>query len=146
MTVAASYLKTHMARIHGICVPQTRGVNGVGVGPSTYVVSFPRLLKEVKCLVPGCLEVAHSAVRLHKFFIYLHFRSKAAVFQEGTEPLPHCDFCGMHMPAYRIENQKQTYRCNRETVMRLQWRDLELVQMSREMDIIINGREGDELV
>ena len=44
VTVAESYLNMHMAQIHGICVPQTRGFKkGVG-GTTTYVVSFPRLL------------------------------------------------------------------------------------------------------
>ena len=133
-----------MPRIHGICVPQTRGVNGVGVGPSTYVVSFPRVLKEVKCLVPGCLEVAHSAVRLHKFFIYLHFRSKAAVFQEGTEPLPHCDFCGMHMPAGRIIRHKKTARCNKNTQMRWRRRDVEISARCLEETLSLIGEEEEE--
>ena len=33
-----------MARIHGICIPQTRGVDEVGGGgATTYVVSFPKV-------------------------------------------------------------------------------------------------------
>ena len=63
VTVAASYLKTHMARIRVICVHQTRRVNAVGGGSTTYVVSFPRVLQEVKYPVLGCLSVAHSAQR-----------------------------------------------------------------------------------
>ena len=31
-----------------------------GVEPTTYVVSFPWVLKTVKYPVTGCLEVAHS--------------------------------------------------------------------------------------
>ena len=52
-TVDASYLKAQMARIHGICVPQKRGVEKVREGPTTYVVSFPRLLPEVEFPVLG---------------------------------------------------------------------------------------------
>ena len=44
VTVAVSYFKSRMARSHGICVPQTRGVNEVVGGPTTYVVSFPKVL------------------------------------------------------------------------------------------------------
>ena len=44
MTVAASYLKAHMARSGGICVPQTRGFDEVGGGPTTYVVSLPKVV------------------------------------------------------------------------------------------------------
>ena len=36
VTVTTSYLKTHMAQIHGICVPQTRGVDKAG-GEGNYV-------------------------------------------------------------------------------------------------------------
>ena len=36
--VAASYLKTHMAQIHGLYVSQTRGVDKIGGGKTTYVV------------------------------------------------------------------------------------------------------------
>ena len=81
VTVEASYLKAHMARSHGICVPQTRGVDEVGGGPTTYVVYLPKVLQEVRCPVPGCPEVAHSAGRLHKHFMFCHFRSMVAVVQ-----------------------------------------------------------------
>ena len=50
MTVEALYLRHKMARIHGICVPQTRGVDEVGGGLATYMVSFHRVLHEVKLL------------------------------------------------------------------------------------------------
>ena len=73
MTVVASYLKTHIALIHGICVPQTRGVYDVGGGATTYVVSLHRVLQEVKCPVPRCLAVAHSAGRSRKNFMYRLF-------------------------------------------------------------------------
>ena len=80
VTVAASYLKAHMARSHGICVPQMRRFDEVGGGPTKYVVSFPKVLQEVRCPVPGCPEVVHSAGRLHKHFMYRHYRSKVALF------------------------------------------------------------------
>ena len=53
VTVAQYYLKVHMKRSHGICAPQTRVVDEVRGGPATYVVSFPKVLQEVKCLVSG---------------------------------------------------------------------------------------------
>ena len=81
VTVEASYLKSHMARIHVIYVPQMRGVDEVVVGPDAYVVSSLRVLQEVKCPVPGCPEVAHSAGRIREHFMYCHFISKVAVVQ-----------------------------------------------------------------
>ena len=42
VTVVASYLKSHMARNHGICIPQTMGADEIGGGLTTYVVSLPK--------------------------------------------------------------------------------------------------------
>ena len=63
------------------------------------MVYFPRVLQEVKCPVPGCPAVAHSAGRLREHFMYCHFRSQVLVLQEGVKLLPQFDLCGMHMPA-----------------------------------------------
>ena len=79
--MVSSYLKENMSRSHGICVPQTRGVDEVGGGTTTYVVSFPKVLQEVRYPVPGCPAVAHSAGRLRKHFMFCHFRSMVAVVQ-----------------------------------------------------------------
>ena len=67
--MAASYLKTQKVRVHVMCAPQTMGVDEVGgEGPITYVVSFPRVLQEVKYLVPGCTSVVHNALRTPRAF------------------------------------------------------------------------------
>ena len=115
VTVVASYLKAHTAMIHGIYVPHKRGVNEVGVGTTTYIVSFPKVLKKVRFPVPGFPYMAHRAVRLREHFMFCHFRSKVAVVQEGKKPLPHCDLFCMHMPAGRLNRHRKTVRCNRNT-------------------------------
>ena len=115
-----------MERSHGICIPQTRGVNEVGVGPATYVVYLPRVIQEVKCLVPGCPSVAHRVGRLRENFMYHHFISKVAVVQEGMETLPRYDLCGMHMPTGRLINNRKTARCDKNTQMRWSRRDVEI--------------------
>ena len=53
VTVWNYYLKIHMDLTHSICVPQKREVNEVGGLTTTYMVSFSRLLQEVKCQVLG---------------------------------------------------------------------------------------------
>ena len=80
-----SYLKQHMESLHGICVPQMRGVDKKGEGPTTYVVSLPRILQSVRCLVPGRPVVAHSVGRLQENFMFWHFWSHIAVVQEGKD-------------------------------------------------------------
>ena len=97
VTVEELYLKAHMEIIHGIYAPQTRGFDKVGGGPITYVVSFPRVLQTVKCPVPGCTLVAHSAGRLRENFMYHHFSSKVAAVQEGVEPLTCYELCGIQI-------------------------------------------------
>ena len=108
MAVASLYFRSHMAQIHGICIPHTRGVDEVGGETTTYVVSLPRVLQTVKCLVPGCPAVPHSVGRIWEHFMYHHFWSKVAVVQEGAEPLPRCDLCRMHMPEGWLIKHRQT--------------------------------------
>ena len=102
VTMAQLYIKQHMASLHGVCVPQPRGVNDKGELPTTYVVSLPRILPLVRCPVPGCPAVVHTAGRMRENFMFQHFWSQIAVVQEGKESLPRCDLRGMHMPAGRL--------------------------------------------
>ena len=46
------------------CTAYKEGGNVGGGGEVTYVVSFPWVLKTVRCPVTGCLEVVHSAGQL----------------------------------------------------------------------------------
>ena len=48
VTVAVSYLKAHMAQIHGICVPQMRGVDEVGVRANHLCVVLPQVVADRK--------------------------------------------------------------------------------------------------
>ena len=75
-----------------------RGVNEKGERTKTYVVSFPRVIQLVRCLVPGYPAVAHSSGRLQEHSMFQHFWYRIAVIQEGKELLPRCDLCVMHMP------------------------------------------------
>ena len=83
VTVAVLYLKQHMAWLHGICISQMREVNEVGVGPTIYLVSFPRVVQSDKCPVRGCPVVAHSAGQLRDNFMYRHIWLQVVVVQEG---------------------------------------------------------------
>ena len=70
VTEKQSYLKQDMEILHGICVPQTRGIDEKGEGPTTYVVSFLRILQSVRCLVLGYPAVAHIVGRLQENFMF----------------------------------------------------------------------------
>ena len=135
-----------MARSHSICVPHTRGVYEVGVGMSTYVVSFPRVLHEAKFPVPGCPPVAHSSGRLREHFMYCHFRSNVAVVQEGTETLARCDLCGMHMPAEHLIRHRRTARCEKNTQMRWRRRDVAISARCLDATFSLIGEEEVERI
>ena len=142
VTVVSSSLKQHMAWLHGICVPQTRGVNEVGGGPTIFVVSFPRVLKSVKCPVLGCPEVAHSAGRQQKFLMYQHFRSQVAVVQEGAELIPHCELCRMHMPEGRLIKHRRNQICDNNTDMRWHRWDVAITRRCVGATFSLTGEDG----
>ena len=124
--VAQSSLKQYMTIQRGICIPQTRRVDEKGGRPTTYVVSFPRVLNSVRFPKPGCPAVAHSAARLQEIFMFRHFWSRIAVVQEGKEPLPRCNLCGVHMPALRLIKHLQTTQYYQNMQMRWQRWDVEI--------------------
>ena len=105
------------------------------------MVSFSRVLQELKCPVTGCLAVAHSVGRHREHFMYCHFRSKEAVFQEGEEPLPCRDLCGMHMPAGWLIKHQRTAQCDKKTQMRWGRRDVAIVDKCSEEMLSLTGEE-----
>ena len=102
------------------------------------MVYFTKMLQEIICPVPGCTEVSHSSGILHKHFMFRHLISKMAAVQEGKEPLPHCDMCGMHMLAGRLIRHRKTARCDRNTHMRWRRRYVEIA--AKCLEGIIGGR------
>ena len=142
VVVAKSYLKAHMARIHEICIIQTRGVDEVGGRKTTYVVSFPRALQTVKFSVLGCLEVSHGVGRLQEHFVYRQFWSKVEVYQEWVELLPHCGLFIMHMPAGRLVKHQRTAQCDKNTQMWCRRRDVEIADKFLEATFSLTGEDG----
>ena len=106
------------------------------------MVSFPKVLQEVICTVPGCPAVAHIAGRLHKHFMFHHFRSKVLVFQEGKDPLPCCDLCRIHMSVVRLIHYRKTARYDRNTQMR--WRQLYVAIAAKCLEATFNLKVEDE--
>ena len=78
-----------MEQLNGVILFHTWVVYVVWGGNTTYVLSFPRILKSVDFLVSGCSEISHSAGPMSENFMCRNFRSEVAVLQEGRETLPH---------------------------------------------------------
>ena len=112
----------------------------------TYRVSFLQLLKLVMIPVDVCLERGENPGRLRGHFMYWYWKSNIEIIQEGPEPLPRCDHCGMHMLAARMIRHRRMSRRNNATEMHLGWRDVEMAKRCEEMDFILYGREGGKLV
>ena len=81
--MAASYLQNHTDIAHGRLFPQVRGVDVGGGGLEVYEVSFTQILKSVDCPVEGCPAKEKPPVRLREHFMFLHWKSKVDIFQEG---------------------------------------------------------------
>ena len=83
------------------------------------MVYFLRVLNLVAFLVDGCLLRENNPGRLIEHFMYRHWKSNVAIIQEGPEPLPRCDHCGMHIPAARLIKHIWMEICNNSTEIRL---------------------------
>ena len=125
-TMAASYLRQHMERSHGIVLPQVREVDIRGGGPEIYKVSLPRILKSVECPLERCPARAKKTGRLREHFMYQHWKSRVAIMQEEPEPFPRCDQCGIHIPEARLFKHRQLDKCHKATEIRLRRTDVDI--------------------
>ena len=139
-------IRRHMERSHGIVLPHIRGADVRGAGLETYKVSFPRILKSVGCLVEGCLPRENTPRRLWDHFMYLHWKLKVDIMQEGPEPILRCDQCWMHMMASRIFTHIHTAKCNKENQRKLRRRDVDMTARCGDMEFSLEGEEGDKIV
>ena len=116
------------------------------MGPTTYEVSFHRVLQSVICAVMGCPEVAHIEGWLREHFVYRHFWLQVAVVQVGAETLPCCDLCIMHMPVGRLIKYWHMARCNKNMQMRWYRRDVAISNKCLEAPFSLTREDGAERV
>ena len=109
--MTASSRRHHMEQSHALILPQTRAVDVVGVGTTTYLASFPWILKSVECPVTRFPEISYNTGWMLEHFMYRHFLSKVTVLKEGKDTLPHCNICVMHMPAGQILKYQRNMCC-----------------------------------
>ena len=57
------------------------------------------------------------------------------ILQEGPEPLPRCDQRGMNMSEDILLKNIYMERCNKATDMRIRWRDVDMEERCREMNL-----------
>ena len=60
-----------------------------------------RVLKSAACPVERFPERANNPARLREHFMYLHWKYKMDILQEGQDPLPRRDHCGIHIRVAR---------------------------------------------
>ena len=59
------------------------GVDFVRGGLKTYIVSFLQVMKLVVCSVYGSPVNANNPIKISKYFMYWHRKSKVGILQEG---------------------------------------------------------------
>ena len=106
-------------------------------------MSYSRILKYVECPVPGCPSKSHIAGRMREHFMYRHFHVKFTVMQEGSEPLPWYNMCGMHITAGQLIKHQKMESCFNNTYMRLRRNDVKVKIQCAEMEFNLIGKEVD---
>ena len=78
--------------------------------------------------------------------MYRNLFYRIAVVQEGMEPLPRCDLCGMHMPAWRLLKHQQNKWCNRNMQMRWRRGDVTIEIRCVEASFSLTGEDNAECI
>ena len=145
-TMAASFFHHHIEISYGIVLTQTRGVDVGGGGLETYVVFFPRILKSVKYLVEGCPAQKNKPGSIREHFMYLHWKAKVVIVQEGPKTLPRCDQCRMNIPASRLFKQRHSNKCNKAKERRIRRKDVDMAARCGDTEFSLYKEEEEDLV
>ena len=110
------------------------------------MVSLSRVLNMVRCPVMGCLSVEHSAGCMREHVMYRNFFARIAVVQEGMDPLPRCDLCGMHMLARRLLKYQCTKRYDRNMQMLCRRKDVAIASRYEGEAFSLTGEDNAECI
>ena len=66
------------------------------------------------------------------------------MFQEGKEPMPRCDMCGMNMPAGRLIRHPRMAIYDQNAQMRWRRRDVEIAEKCTGATFSFTGDDGAE--
>ena len=76
--------------------------------------------------------------------MYQHLKLNMGIVQEGPEPLPRFDQCGMHMPPARIFKHRKTDKCNKSVERRLRRKYVDMKARCGEINFSLERGEGEE--
>ena len=68
------------------------------------------------------------------------------VLQEGSETLPRCDMCGIHIPEGRLIKNWRMVCFLKNTEKRIRRKDVEVTSQCAEIEINLAGKEGVEKI
>ena len=142
--LAAGSLRKHMQVQHGEAMDMEEGkADEPARQPADYRVSFPRFLTKIACPVEGCPGAASSRGNLRGHFARRHPQDSLTILEEGNNPLPKCERCGMHVP-YRALNSSHlnSATCREGTDRARRRRVLQEVRRARE---VVFTAKGDDL-
>ena len=78
--------------------------------------------------------------------MFLRWKYKVDIFQEGPEPLARCDQCRMHMKEAGLFKHWQSDSFHKSTERSIRWRDVEMAARFGEKEFSLDGEEWDERV
>jgi hypothetical protein len=137
VAIAQGSLAIHRRRMHGLVTMANHDV-GPPLPPIPYRVSFPATLRSRNCPVEGCNERLCNRDSLRRHFVYRHFADTICILEEGPQPLPKCELCGMHIS--RSASRHRTSQTCLDGQARRAHRDArERVRLARERVFSVNG-------
>ena len=135
--LAQGSLANHRLRVHGLVTVANDNV-APPLPPIAYQVSFPATLRNRLCPVEGCNARPTCRESLRRHFVYRHFADTICILEEGSQPLPKCELCGMHVKL--SASRHRTSQTCREGQVRSAQRDArERVRQARERVFRVNG-------
>ena len=78
--------------------------------------------------------------------MFQHFFSRIEVVQEGKDPLPRYDLCGIHMPVVQLIKHQRTQRCDRNMQMWWQRRDSAISSQCADSTFSLTGEDKVECI
>ena len=135
-------LKQHLRSIHGEDPMETTLAYKPTLPPQTYRISFPRTSARRDCPVPGCIGGGTTHANLRYHFMMRHPTDTLCILEEGSQPLPKCLRCNMHIPYSALNsNHTATAACRRGATLHERRLQVARLRRSNEQIITVNGTD-----
>eukprot|EP00797_Seminavis_robusta_P003406 Sro1211_g252850.1 Reverse transcriptase (RNA-dependent DNA polymerase) (1066) ;mRNA; f:30706-34100 len=102
--------------------------------PQQYTMKWPKANRKCPCPVMDCPGILSSYAGLRIHFMRKHPQDTICIRDEGSQPLPRCRLCGMHVTYQALNTtHPSSHLCIEGQQRKLRRQNLEAVRKSREV-------------